>query len=287
MGTGSGKIILDADASKVVNEAKKGGDAFRAAAKEAAGLGGQIDKYGTQLAKTVVSVGSVAKAIASVTQEIVNAQRAAAEASRKTGGAALSAAEAGARLGLTGSDSKALTAAGGGRSREDLIGLLEALASAKGPGGASISRTNAFQAANNFRSGATREEAIEAAKAGTGTALLKTVNQRNALLGDEAIGERDLRAQEIAAGEQAADIRAGRNGARNRRAQVARDLRNARSPVAGGLQSAVGAATSIVGGDSAIEAADILILGAKLDEQTAIMRGQANRPALAPSPNKQ
>lgn len=288
MAGNTGKVVIDADASKAVAAAKKTGDAFKDATKQAAGLGGQIDGFASKFAKTLVGVGAVTRAIAAAAQEVVNLQRAAADASRKTGGNALDSATAGARLGLTGRESAAFTAASGGRSREDMIGLLNALADAEGPGRVKVTKTNAFQAREAFsRSTVTSQEAVEAAQKGLGKELIGTADKRFALIGDDAQGELAIRQKENAAAEQAAQINAARNGGRNRLAQSQRALRNARDPITGAFQNTVAGFTSAVGGDSVIEAADIMLIGNKLDAQTAIMRSQSDRPALAPSPDKQ
>lgn len=283
-----GKIILDADASKVVQESKKAGDAMKQATKDAAGVGGQIGKWGEQMAKTVAGVGAVVRAIASVSKEVAAAQRAAMDANAKGGGRALDSGVAAARLGLGAGDAAALTGAGGGKSAEDMIALLNALAGAKGPGGAAIGRTDVFRAANAFRTGTvSQDEAIDAAKSGTTLDLLKTANQRYGLLGDDARGELGIRATEQAAADEAMRLRDGDSGGRSRVGAARRELRNARHPVAGAFQNIVGDYTQAVGGDAIIQAADVAILRDSLQEQTAIMRADANRPALAPSPGKQ
>lgn len=285
MGAGSGKIVLDADASKVVSEAKRGGDAFKQAAHEAAGVGKQLEKYGDHLARTVIGASAVIRAIEAISNAVREYGKATADASKKAGATGVSAGLAGARLGLSGADTSALTGGASAKSADEVASFLATLAGTKGPGKQAVGRTDAFRATSLFKSGLfDSDEITEAIGKGDLAGLMKSAGKRRALLGSGVTDELDVRARENQAENYATSTTAANGGARRRLIDANLAEQKARNPVSGAALSAAYGAP-LVGGLFESEAAGLVAF--KLDQQTQIMRDQGNRPALAPSPDKQ
>lgn len=280
-GSNSAKIVLDADASRVVNEAKKGGEEFKKTARAAGSIGKEFADMPGKIAKTVIGVGALLRAVAAVSQELNKVQTQAADANRKSGGAALDRGITGARLGLSSQQTTALSAPGA-RSTEEMDQLLGSFVGLKGPGGGAVDQTTLFRAANLFRKGTfDREEIIDAVRNGTIDELQNKAGDRIAGLGGEAQTELAVRGFENQNAAAALADRSDR-GLRKRLGQSAIDARNAKHPGAAVLQGVAGGLTAPVGGDALIEMGDTAIASKGLLEQIAT--NTAPRPALARPP---
>ncbi len=243
-----------------------------------------MKKWGGQLAKTVAGVGAIARAIANVSQEIVAAQRAAADANRTAGAQKLDRNIAAARLGISGQDIENLTT-GGARSGQEVDALLGSLVNTSGPGGGRLDRQTVARALNLFRSGAfAADEITSAVGGGTLSTLEGQSGSRLANFGQGALEEIAIRRDELDAATEAQELRAGRGGG-TRLAQSRRDLRNARSPVSGAVQGVVGGFLQPVGGDALIEAGDVALMERNNAMLERIAQNTAPRPALAKPPD--
>jgi hypothetical protein len=280
-GSNGAKIVLDADASKVVGEAKKAGDELKKAARAGGSIGDEFEKMPGKIAKTVVGVGALLRAVAAVSQELNKVQTQAADANRQSGGAALDRDIAGARLGLTSTQSQALSTPGA-RSTQEMDQMLGSMVGLKGPGGGAIDQQSVFRAAQLYRGGGfDRDEIVEALRNGTLDDLQKQAGDRVAGFGQESQQElavRDFENQNSAA---ALAARADR-GLKKRLAQSAIDARNAKHPGGQVVQGIASGLTAPIGGDALIEMGDTAAQGNGLLKQIAT--NTAPRPALARPP---
>lgn len=235
MGESGAKIVITADTLKAISEFNKLNAAANRTTQSAAGIGKELEKLPGAFAKSLIGAGAILGVIKEIATKSSEIRREAEEASKRTGKGAIAADVAGRRLGLSSQDAQQIAAGGGAKSREDMTGLLEALAESGGARGPRITRGQAFQVAEAFRRGTvTKEEAVDAAKRGGAGALLKKANERYAGLGPEARDELGILANENAAAEEADRVRSGRGRAeRGTTAQLA--AFKARNPVRGAL----------------------------------------------------
>jgi len=279
-GQSRSKIVLDADDTRARGVAKGLGEEFKKTTKQAAGVGRELEQWGGKLAKTIASVGAVARSISAVSEEFRKLQREAGDANRTSGGAALDRGITAARLGISAQDAAALTAPGS-RNAGEVDGFLNALLGTKVLGGPAPDRTQIFRATNLFRGGGfAQEEIIRALEEGRLGELEASAQGRIEALGGEAQDELALRGFENEQAARALEARAAR-GRSVRVGQAARDRRNAESPGSAVVQGVAGALTGPLGGDALIETADVALMS----EQNAILQRIANntapRPALA------
>ncbi len=280
-GSNSAKIVLDADASKVIGEAKKVGDELKKTARHGGSIGEEFDKMPGKIAKTVVGVGALLRAVAAVSQELNKVQTQAADANRQSGGAALDRGISGARLGLTSTQTEALSSPGA-RSTQEIDSLLSSLVGSKGPGGGAIDQRTIFRAVEAFKTGGfDKDEVIEAVRNGSVDDLVNGASARVGGLGEESQQEIAVRGFENQNTAAALAARADR-GLKKRLAQSAIDARNAKHPAGQVIQGIASGLTAPVGGDAIIEMGDTMVQGNGLLQKIAT--NTAPRPALARPP---
>lgn len=226
MSTSGAKWVLDADATRAVGATKQVEGGMKKAAGAAADIGKEVSKVGQRLGNTIAGVTVLVGAIRAAAAAFKAMNDEAANASKQVGQHRVDAGIAGARLGLNAGDVSALTAGG----REDVGGFLGSLVNVKSPTGAALDRSTVFRAANLFRGGGfAQDEITKALSDGTFGRLERSAGGRRAALGEDVMGELDLRDYERQQAAAAAQASAGR-GATVRRGQAAMGRLRAQSP---------------------------------------------------------
>ncbi len=286
------KIVVDADTGKIEAGAKRTEEGFKRIGKEAGNVGGQIDKWGRQLADKVAGLGAILATIRAVGQEIDRQKTAAAGANRSLGGGALGRSQAVRELGLdqiaggAANVDAVITGGAGGTSVESRDAFLAAMAGRKGKD--RITSQNAMKALSLFNSGLFSQDELLSAATGSGRgldAMLGQQGQRFEALSPQAREELAFRQRERENANQIAELTTGR-GRAARVSEGQEDLFTARNPLAGGFRNVVRTASggmldlleseTVVGKDGS----------AFLREQSAILRqiAESNNRMAAPRP---
>ncbi len=270
---------LDAATAKSVEKMKELGRHAGAAGGHAKSFGEAMGHANQHLERSLIrglSLAHVMKAAAEAAKEF---QDESSKASKSVGGNALKRDLAAKELGLTSAQAQAAVSGGGAASAEERNSFFSSLGSLKaGRGKQPLTQQQAFQLQTAYNSGLYSEDELKKI-AESGDFSKIDVGGRLASLGEDAQKEYRTRSIEYEAKERAEGIRS-KGGYQTRAADAAIDARNAEHPFVGALQGFVGKATSVVGGGDIITVGDRLLQ--KTEEQTDLIRKDANKPTLAP-----
>ena len=252
MAEGRAKIIIDADAAKVIAEAIKAGDAIEKAGKRARSFGRAIADSNRELAGTVVKTAVLLKTLDAVAETYEKFRKMTVDASGKIGGAELKAQLAGQRLGLSAEQSSGLLVGEGATTADERAGYLEKLAGMVGDKGAgNLTAESASRAAALFRTGLYREDELsDAIKKGTLGDL--EADDRKSKLTGLARKEYVTRSYEMGL-EQAGDRTRAGSGFGRRWTDADVEYDRARNPGRSAYFDWIGQVTAKAGGDKAIK----------------------------------
>ncbi|MBA3588516.1 hypothetical protein [Methylibium sp.] len=274
MAESQAKIVIDADAARVIAEAVRAQRAVKGIGVEAKGVGKAMEKWGGGLVKSLFGVGALVAMIRQAAEALKKVNAEAAAASKTSGGGALARSMAAGKLGV---DANAVEsyAAGGYRSRDEQTSLLTAL----GEGGPldqrSVARATAAFGTGMFDQG----EVVKAARDGSVDSLFAEGQRRRAAMSPEALAELELRSFENRTADGSLAARQA-DGARQRGIAAVKDNFRARNAGAGAALDAFGNLPFADARESGI------IESRNRDTLETIARNTAPRPAVAPAVGK-
>jgi hypothetical protein len=270
---------LDGKTAKSVEAMKQLGQHAQRAHGHARSFGEAMGHANQHLERSLIRGLSLAHVIKAAAEAAKEFQDEAAKASKSVGGSALKRDIAAKQLGLSSDQAEAAVSGSGAATAEERNSFFASLGAMKtGRGKQPLTQQQAFQLQSAFNSGLYSEDELKKI-AETGDYSSINVGGRLAALGSDAQKEYRTRSVEYEAKERAEGIRS-KSGYQTRAADAAIDARNAEHPFVGAVQGFVGKATSVVGGDSLITVGDRLLQ--KTEEQTDLIRKDANKPTLAP-----
>jgi hypothetical protein len=275
MAEGRAKIIIDADAAKVIAEAIRAGNAIEGAGRKARGFGKAIQEFNKDLAGTVVKTTLVLKTLNALGDSLEKLRGGKVEASTKVGGAELRAQVAGSRLGIGSDQASALLQGAGVVGIDDRAAYLEKLASDKDLKGR-LDAGTLSQASALYRSGLYQEDEIKAGIKGGTLAQLAAEDRQSKLTG-RAAREYNTQLFETQRGMAAANIRAN-DGFGARYTDANTDYMRARNPGRAVAADTVGQALGFVGADRATKYLERI---AYSSDETARW---SYRPRIGPTP---